>query len=111
MAFPQETLLGKLREAEQPTVRIRQLATDSQEQTMAILRWAVVGDETTKFMIQAEEQLSPAKLARLKAEINGGGPQDLWAKYRESAWRMHAFGGPGPGDEPPPTRSLKDCFP
>jgi hypothetical protein len=61
-------------------------------------------------IILAEEQLSAAQLARAKAEVNGEGPTDLWAKYREGEWRIPKFGGPGPGDEPPPRMSIGDLF-
>ncbi len=98
MASLQETLMAKFNEAEQLARDIRQMETDSEVQKAAIYRWAVVGDEATRLMIQAEEQLSPAQLARLKAEVNGEGSRDLWAKYREAEWRIPKFGGPGPGD-------------
>lgn len=104
----QTTLRAKFREAEALSARIRQLDRDSEEQKEAIFRWAVVGDEATRLMLQAEEQLSPAQLARLKAEISGEGPQDLWAKYREAEWRTPKFGGPGPDDEPPPMVPIRD---
>lgn len=63
-------------------------------------------DEAQKLMIQAEEQLSPKELVRLRAKIT----LVLWAKYRESEWRLPKFGAPGPGDEPPPMVSLRDLF-
>jgi hypothetical protein len=63
-------------------------------------------------MIRAEEQLSVGQLAQLKAEINGqqAGKIDLWAKYRESEWRLPKFGALGPGDEPPPTIPIRDLL-
>jgi hypothetical protein len=56
--------------------------------------------------------LSPAHLARLKANVNGieAGTLDIWAKYRESEWRLPKFGAPGPGDEPPPMMPIRDFF-
>jgi hypothetical protein len=104
----QNTLRAKFQEAEALSARIRQLDRDSEEQKEAIFRWAIVGDETTRLMLQAEELLPPRDLARLKTEINGEGPQDLWAKYREAEWRTPKFGGPGPGDEPPPMMPIRD---
>jgi hypothetical protein len=109
MAFSREALLAKVHEAEQLSARIKQLEQDSEEQKMTILRWAVIADESTKLMIQAEEQLSPAQLVRVKAEVNIQG-QDLWTLYRQSEWRLPKFGGPGPGDEPPPRISLRDLL-
>jgi hypothetical protein len=106
----QQTLAAKLQEAERVSAQIRQLETDSEEQKEAIFRWAVLGDEVKKMIIQAEEQLSAAQLARVKAEVNGAGPTDLWAKYREDEWRVPKFGGPGPDDEPPPRMSIGDLF-
>jgi hypothetical protein len=99
--------MAKLREAELLAERIRTLAEESDERTYAILRWAVVGDETAKLMIQAEEQLAPVQLAHLKAEVNGKGSTDLWRTYRESEWRLPKFGASGPGDEPPLTVERK----
>jgi len=98
----ENTLQAKLKEAEAISAQIKQLDQDSTEQTMLILRWAVVGDETTALMLQAEEQLSPGRLARLKAKINGleVGAPDLWTKYRKAQWRLPKFGAPGPGDDP-----------
>jgi len=112
MASLQETLLAKLREAEQLVTEIQTLPQESEEGRYAVRRWAVVGDEVQKLMIQAEEQLPPAHLARLKAEINGTEPGkiDLWAKYREGEWRLPKFGAPGPGDEPPPMVSIRDLL-
>ena len=106
----EKTLRAKFKEAEQLTAEIKALPKESEEGTYTIHRWAVVADEVTKLMLQAEEQLSPAQLARLKGEINGAqaGTIDLWAKYRESEWRLPKFGGPGPGDDLPPRMSLKD---
>ena len=103
------TLRAKFREAEALSARIRLLDQDSEEQKEVIFRWAVVGDETTKLMIQAEEQLSSERLAHLKQEINRSG-QDRWAHYRGSEWRIPKFGGPGPGDNPPPTVPLRDLL-
>ena len=103
------TLRAKLREVEALSAHIRQLDRDSEEQKEAIYRWAVIGDELTKLMIQAEELLPSEQLARLKDDINVGG-QDLWAKYRESEWRMPRFGAPGPGDEPPPMMPIRDLL-
>src|SRR5216684_658326 len=95
----EDTLQAKLKEAEKLSAQIKQLDQESEEFTATILRWAVVGDETTALMIQAEEQLSPGRLAHLKAKINGleVGVPDLWAKYRQSPWRLPRFGAPGPG--------------
>lgn len=106
----QETLRAKLKLAEQLVAHIRTLPKESEEGKYTIYRWAVIGDETQKLMIQAEEQLSPAQLARLKAEINGieVGALDRWAKYREGEWRLPRFGAPGPGDEPPPIVPIRD---
>ncbi len=112
MASLQETLHAKLREAEQLVAEIRTLPQESEEGRYAVRRWAVVGDEVQRLMIQAEEQLSSAQLARLKAEVNGTeeGKIDLWAKYREGEWRLPKLGGPGPGDEPPPTVPIRDLL-
>lgn len=108
----QNTVRAKVQEAEALSARIRQLDRDSEEQKAEILRWAVIGDEVTRLLIQAEEQLSLAQLARLKAEINGTEPGqiDLWAKYREAEWRLPKFGAPGPGDEPPPMVPIRDLL-
>jgi hypothetical protein len=109
MVFSSTTLRAKLREAEQLAAQIQTLERNSEEQKAAIFRWAVVADEATKYIIQAEEQLSAAQLARLKAEVNAEG-RDLWTLYRQSEWRLPKFGGPGPGDEPPPRISLGDLL-
>jgi len=108
----QETLKAKLKEAEQLVAEIRTLPRESEEGRYAIRRWAVVGDEAQKLMIQAEEQLSAAQLARLKAEISGleVGAPDLWAKYRAGEWRLPKFGAPGPGDDPPPIVPIREFF-
>jgi hypothetical protein len=109
----QEAIMVKLAEAEQLAADIKTLPQESEEGNYAILRWAVVGDETQKLMIQAEEQLSPAQLARLQAEINIGreaGQIDRWRTYREGEWRLPKFGAPGPGDDPPPMVNLRDFF-
>jgi hypothetical protein len=106
----QITLQAKFKEAEALSSFIRQSGRDSEEQTEAIFRWAVVGDETTRLMLQAEEQLSSAQLARLKAEINGEGPRDMWSKYREAEWHLPKFGAPGPKDEPPPMVPIRNFF-
>lgn len=109
----QEAIMVKLAEAEQLAADIKTLPQPSEESNYAILRWAVVGDETQKLMIQAEEQLSPAQLARLQAEINTGreaGQIDRWRTYREGEWRLPKFGAPGPGDDPPPLISIRDLF-
>jgi hypothetical protein len=108
VVFSKDILMAKLSEVEQLSARIRVLEEDSEEQRELIYRWAVVGDEVTRSMIQAEEQLTPVQLLLLKAEVNGNGLLDLWAKYRESEWRVPRFGGPGPGDDPLPTMSLRD---
>ncbi|MBA2392832.1 MAG: hypothetical protein H0V70_08800 [Ktedonobacteraceae bacterium] len=113
MVSLQEAIIAKVAEAEQLVVDIKALAQDSEESNYAILRWAVVSDETQKLMIQAEERLSPAQLARLQAEINVGreaGQIDRWRTYREGEWRLPKFGAPGPGDEPPPLVNLRDFF-
>lgn len=108
----QKMLQAKVQEAERLAAYIKMLPRESEEGKDALRRWAVVGDEVQRLMIQAEEQLSLARLARLKAEINGieVGKIDLWAKYREGGWRLPKLGAPGPGDEPPPTVSLRDLF-
>ena len=110
MSGLQNKVRTKVQEAEELSARIRQLDRDSEEQKAEIMRWAVVGDEATRLIMQAEEQLSAGQLARLKAEINGreAGKIDLWAKYRESEWRLPKLGGPGPGDEPPPMVPIRD---
>lgn len=108
----QEMLQAKVQEAERLAAHIKMLPRESEEGKDALRRWAVVGDETQRLMIRAEEQLSLAQLARLKAEVNGieAGARDLWAKYREGEWRLPKLGAPGPGDEPPPMRPLRDLF-
>jgi vacuolar-type H+-ATPase subunit I/STV1 len=112
MSGLQNRVRAKVQEAEALSARIRQLDRDSEEQKAEIMRWAVVGDEATRLIIQAEERLSAGQLAQLKAEINGTEPGqiDLWAKYRESEWRLPKFGAPGPGDEPPPTVPIRDLL-
>lgn len=112
MSDLQHTVRAKVQEAEALSARIRQLDRDSEEQKAEIMRWAVVGDEATRLLIQAEERLSAGQLAQLKAEINGlqAGKIDLWAKYRESEWRLPRFGAPGPGDEPPPMIPIRDLL-
>ena len=106
----QKTLRAKFEEAERLAALIKTLPKESEEGAYAIRRRAVVADEVTRLMLQAEELLSPTQLARLKGEISGtqAGTIDLWANYRESEWRLPKFGGPGPGDDPPPRMSLKD---
>ena len=108
----QETLRAKIEEAERLAVQVKVLPEESEVGKDAIRRWAVVGDETQKLMLQAEERLSPAQLARLKAEINGieVGATDIWSKYREGEWRLPQLGAPGPGDDPPPIVPIRDFF-
>ncbi len=108
----QEMLVAKLTGAEQLVAEIRTLPQVSEEGRYAVCRWAIVGDETQKLMIQVEEHGSSAPLARLKAEINGteAGKIDLWATYRQGEWRFPKCGAPGPGDEPPPMVLIRDLL-
>ncbi len=106
MGFTRERLVATFAEAEVLSMQIRQMKRDSEGQKAAIYRWAVLGDEVHQQMLAAEEVLSPVDLLRLKAEINGQGPDDWWAHYREGQWRLPLFAGPGPGDEPPPRMRL-----
>jgi hypothetical protein len=112
MVCSQETLRAKLQEAERLAVWIKTLPKESEEGKDAIRRWAVVGDETQRLMIQVEEVLKPSQLVRLKAGINGieAGQIDVWAKYRESEWRLPQLGAPGPSEEPPPVISMRDLL-
>lgn len=112
MVSLQETLRAKVQEAERLVAHIKMLPRESEEGKYAIRRWAVVGDEAQRLMLLAEEQLTPAQLVRLKAEINGieVGARDLWAKYRDGEWRLPKLGAPGPGDEPPPSIPIRDLL-
>lgn len=106
MGFTRKRLVATFAEAEALSVQIRQMERDSEGQKTAIYRWAVLGDEVHQQMLAAEEELSPVGLLLLKAEINGQGQDDRWAHYREGQWRLPQFGGPGPGDDPPPRMRL-----
>jgi hypothetical protein len=109
MKFSQDRLLTLITEAEQLSAQIPHLDRDSASQKEAIYRWAVVGDEVRRLLMQAEEQLSVGEMGLLYPLVNKGG-KNLYTKYREGEWRIPRLGGPGPGDDPPPLTSLRDLL-
>ena len=93
----EETLQAKLKEAEALAAQVKQQGDhDGAAQTALILRWAVIADEVTALMLQAEEQLPPARLAHLKAKLAA-----YWPSYRKAPWRLPQFRTPPPNNDIP----------
>lgn len=88
--FKEETLIEKIEEAESLAERIPALAK-GQEQTMMIMRWALVGDEATALIEQAIAE-DPANEFLVMLFIDEHAP-GCWYKYRLISGRFKAVAG------------------